>query len=71
MTNIEKRTRKQETPAKEQNTNDFVCTKRWPDKGEDVILETHNLNTAQWAGMIPDHFTHGQPIVRCKPDPKT
>ena len=71
MTNIEKRTRKQETPAKEQNTNDFVCTKRWPDKGEDVILETHTLNTAQWAGMIPDHFTHRQPIVRCKLDPKT
>ena len=71
MTNMEKRTRKRETPANEQNTNDFVCTKRWPDKGEDVILETHTLNTAQWAGMIPDHFTHGQPIVRCKLDPKT
>ena len=71
MTNIEKRTRKQETPAKEQNTNDLVCTKRRPDKGEDVILETHTLNTAQWAGMIPDHFTHRQPIVRCKLDPKT
>ena len=36
--------------GKEQKTNDIVCTKRWPDKGEDIILETHTLNTAQWAG---------------------
>ena len=50
MTKMEKSTRKQKEPAKEHNTNDFVCTKRWPDKGEDVILETHTLNTAQWAG---------------------
>ena len=36
--------------GKEQNTKDIVCTKRAPDKGEDVFLETHTLNSAQWAG---------------------
>ena len=71
VTNIEELTRKQETPAKNRIQRTLYALKGRPIKEKMSSSKHTPLTRHSGRGMIPDHFTHRQPIVRCKLDPKT